>query len=81
MALDERISGGRASTRYTGCRAPQADSHPEFWEMVRRLDHFPMGCPICGADIPQWTVPRPATHIAAKDDRTFTTTTAGLRAA
>ncbi len=47
---------GRAATRCTGCGARFVDGQPEFWAQVRRMGHFPTGCPLCGSDLPQWRV-------------------------
>ncbi len=53
--------GGAVSTRCSGCRNPLSERHEDFWNHVRQWGHFPMSCPLCGADIPQWTsAPRPA---------------------
>ena len=45
-----------AETRCNGCGARLCDDGPEFWEHVRAVGRFPAGCPLCGADLPQWRV-------------------------
>jgi hypothetical protein len=45
-----------AETRCGGCGARLSDGGPEFWEHVRAVGRFPAGCPLCGADLPQWRV-------------------------
>lgn len=69
-------AGGQVMTRCTGCRARHSDAHPEFWAMIRRCGYFPLYCPLCGADLPQWTavrapsrthLPRPTPLVAIID--------------
>lgn len=48
----------RAATTCSACAAPWADDGAQFWQMVRQCGFFPMMCPICGGDLPQWTVRR-----------------------
>jgi hypothetical protein len=45
-----------AETRCNGCCARLCDDGPEFWQHVRAVGRFPAGCPLCGADLPQWRV-------------------------
>jgi hypothetical protein len=45
-----------ARTRCGACRARLCDDGPEFWQHVRSVGRFPAGCPLCGADLPQWRV-------------------------
>ena len=45
-----------AETRCNGCCARLCDDGPEFWGHVREVGRFPAGCPLCGADLPQWRV-------------------------
>jgi hypothetical protein len=45
-----------AETRCHGCAVRLSDDGPEFWEHVRAVGRFPAGCPLCGADLPQWRV-------------------------
>jgi hypothetical protein len=47
---------GTASVRCPTCRARWADSTPDFWLSVREQGAFPMWCPLCGCELPQWTV-------------------------
>lgn len=47
---------GRARTACNACAAPWSDEGPDFWRMVHGCGHFPMMCPLCGGDLPQWTV-------------------------
>ena len=47
---------GLAETRCNGCTARLCDDGPDFWEHVRQVGRFPAGCPLCGADLPQWRV-------------------------
>ena len=47
---------GMADTRCNGCCARLCDDGPEFWGHVRAVGRFPAGCPLCGADLPQWRV-------------------------
>jgi hypothetical protein len=48
--------GELAETRCPNCRARWADREFEFWSMVRRSGFFPLVCPVCGGDLPQWAV-------------------------
>src|SRR4051812_36897135 len=47
---------GFAETRCSGCAIRMSDEGPAFWEHVRAVGRFPAGCPLCGADLPQWHV-------------------------
>src|SRR4051794_23573248 len=49
-------SESMAETRCNGCCAGLCDDGPEFWGHVRAVGRFPAGCPLCGADLPQWRV-------------------------
>ena len=50
---------GTASVRCPTCRARWQDGSPEFWLLVKGGGTFPKWCPMCGCELPQWTV-RPA---------------------
>jgi hypothetical protein len=50
------FGGGEARARCTGCRVVLTDGDPRFWLGVRQLGRFPGICPLCGSDLPQWTV-------------------------
>jgi hypothetical protein len=43
-----------AATRCRFCDARWEDGDPEFWLAVRSSGNFPIACPLCGADLPQW---------------------------
>ena len=60
--VPERFS--RATVRCPTCRARWSDGTPEFWATVRKSRVFPKWCPMCGCEMPQWTVaePDPATE-------------------
>ena len=45
-----------AETRCQGCAVRLCDDGPDFWAHVRHAGRFPAGCPLCGADLPQWRV-------------------------
>jgi len=45
---------GKVQVRCSGCRGRLVDGFPSFWEFVRRNRFFPLSCPLCGADMPQW---------------------------
>ena len=47
---------GPAHVRCPTCRAGWADATPEFWLMVRKQGEFPRWCPVCGFELPQWSV-------------------------
>jgi hypothetical protein len=47
---------GRAEVRCPTCRAGWSDANPEFWLFVRNQREFPRWCPLCGCELPQWTV-------------------------
>jgi hypothetical protein len=47
---------GTAAVRCPTCLAHWADAQPEFWLQVRESGAFPMWCPACGCELPQWTV-------------------------
>jgi len=50
------------------CRARWSDSTPEFWLTVRRGGAFPKWCPICGCELPQWSVgAKPVTPAEPRD--------------
>lgn len=49
-------AGDVVGTRCVACRSRWQDDGFDFWEMVRRWGHFPMACPVCGCDLPQWSV-------------------------
>lgn len=53
---EESHAGEPVGTRCVACRARWQDESFRFWEMVRRWGHFPMACPVCGCDLPQWSV-------------------------
>ena len=53
---DAAALGSSASTRCTACRARWEDSTVEFWKSVRSWGIFPLSCPLCGSDLPQWEV-------------------------
>jgi hypothetical protein len=57
------FGGGEARVRCTGCRVVLTDGDAEFWLAVRRLGRFPGVCPLCGSDLPQWTVRRAAAPV------------------
>jgi hypothetical protein len=50
------FAGGEARARCTGCRVVLTDGDPQFWLGVRHLGRFPSVCPLCGSDLPQWSV-------------------------
>jgi hypothetical protein len=47
---------GEASVRCPTCRSQWRDSTPNFWSIVRDAGSFPKWCPMCGCELPQWTV-------------------------
>ena len=47
---------GPASTQCSACQARWEDGDPEFWLAARSWGNFPLSCPLCGADLPQWEV-------------------------
>jgi len=66
----ERIE--TASVSCPTCRARWSDSTPEFWLTVRGAGVFPKWCPICGGELPQWTVTRTGvTPRASRDADTW----------
>lgn len=54
---DPRV-GGIARTRCGNCGVRFAEGQPDFWIGVRRSGIFPVMCPLCGGDLPQWSVRR-----------------------
>ena len=48
-----------AVTRCQVCRSRWEDGDPEFWLTVRNWGSFPLACPLCGGDLPQWEVADP----------------------
>jgi hypothetical protein len=54
-------AGERASTRCRTCRTRWEDDDPDFWLTARRWGIFPLVCPLCGGDLPQWQVERGST--------------------
>lgn len=48
--------GERAATRCPACRSRWEEDAWEFWTAVRHWGHFPLSCPLCGGDVPQWQV-------------------------
>lgn len=53
---DAALVGGRARTRCRSCGGRLASGDTEFWVTVRCMGAFPPACPLCGGDLPQWTV-------------------------
>ena len=53
---DAALVGGRARTRCRSCGGRLTAGEPEFWVTVRCMGAFPPACPLCGGDLPQWTV-------------------------
>jgi hypothetical protein len=49
-------AGAVARTRCQACRTRWEDGDQDFWLSVRRWGVFPMACPLCGGDLPQWEV-------------------------
>ncbi len=45
-----------ASVSCPTCRAGWSDATPEFWLTVRNAKTFPKWCPLCGCELPSWTV-------------------------
>jgi hypothetical protein len=62
----EPTAGGPVTTRCSGCGQKFVDGRSgKFWHHVRHSGAFPMGCSLCGSDLPQWTpMPRTATDRA-----------------
>src|SRR3954452_1299535 len=54
LTSEPRRVGGLVEARCPTCRYRCTDGHPDFWAMVRSWGHFPLGCPMCGGDLPQW---------------------------
>jgi hypothetical protein len=54
----ELAAAERASTRCRTCRTRWEDDDPDFWLTARRWGIFPLACPLCGGDLPQWAVER-----------------------
>ena len=50
------VPGGEARTTCTGCGVELMDSGASFWSYVRCAGAFPAICPVCGSDLPQWSV-------------------------
>lgn len=48
-----------AVTSCSTCRSRWSDSTPEFWLGVRRAGQFPKWCPMCGCEMPQWSIHPP----------------------
>lgn len=53
---DPSLLGGRAGARCPSCRSRWENDAWDFWQTVRGWGHFPLACPLCGTDLPQWTV-------------------------
>ncbi len=53
---DKALVGGTARTRCRNCRERFAADDPDFWVTVRGMGAFPVACPLCGGDLPQWSV-------------------------
>ena len=45
-----------ARTRCPTCRTRWEDDDLDFWLNVRRWGNFPLSCPLCGCDLPQWEI-------------------------
>lgn len=60
VEVDQLPPLGQASTACNACGAAWAEQGADFWHMVLDCGHFPTMCPLCGGDLPQWTVGRPA---------------------
>lgn len=44
----------RASVKCTTCGHTWSDGGSQFWSMVFEQRAFPIFCPLCGGDLPQW---------------------------
>lgn len=60
---------GTAAVRCSTCRARWSDSTPEFWLGVTKAGAFPLFCPLCGCEMPQWTVAGEATERPTRSER------------
>jgi len=58
VELEDRVmeSAVSASVDCHACNARWEDGDPDFWLCVRNLGNFPLYCPLCGADLPQWQI-------------------------
>lgn len=45
-----------ARTTCNACGANWGEDSPDFWQIVTTAGFFPTICPLCGGDLPQWTV-------------------------
>ncbi|WP_372791785.1 hypothetical protein [Paraconexibacter sp.] len=66
---------GQMHTRCTGCRGRLVESADELTSFARTYGFFPLVCPICGCDMPQWT-PVPDRAPAARRASTKTDSSA-----
>lgn len=68
VELDAPV-GGLARVRCDTCRARWEDDAEDFWTNVRRLGHFPTGCPLCGDTMPQWEACEQPANAPCEDRR------------
>ena len=59
----------RATVICPVCRSRWSDATPEFWLTVRNAKQFPKWCPLCGCEMPQWTVEEADGAGAAAEER------------
>jgi hypothetical protein len=62
----DRQTARRARVRCTGCGTRLVDGGEGFWSYVRRCGRFPIACPLCGCDLPQWE-PERQTRVVSSD--------------
>jgi hypothetical protein len=55
--------GRKARGRCPSCRHEWTGRGRKFWLTVRQRRAFPVICPLCGADLPQWQLDRPESYI------------------
>jgi hypothetical protein len=68
---------GVARARCTGCGFRFADGDAGFWEHVRESGRFPTACPLCGCDLPQWSVRQAGTGAVTRGRTTTSAPRAG----
>ena len=54
----EPVCGAEVSATCTSCRAEFREDDGHFWQVTRMNGRFPIHCPFCGGDLPQWRTTR-----------------------
>lgn len=68
----EPMCGGEIATTCTSCGAGFCEDDGHFWQTTRMNGRFPVHCPLCGGDLPQWRATGVRSLVAAPTQATCT---------